>query len=312
MILQIGTSAYCQASCVHCLRNEITADFVPAYLRPEILRDFFPCERVEGLDLCGNFGDSLITPDFEALFGILDIFRGVRTTINTVAQGGSKSVWERLASYQNIEIRFALESLSAYHHAKNRRGTSLSRALNNAKWYIGAGGNAVWYMILFEHNEHELDKCMRYARHAGFRRFLARTSNRFFDYSTGKWLEEREGVRPAKTFPSPSIPDLSPCSVNCMFPKWVHVDEWGHVFPCCYTVSVPGAVNPLGNEEMTRCLDKYGIFSLRLGPRSYDEIVSSPLFREFMATVRKNPQLRCRACCGENPCLSLLIKDVEL
>lgn len=313
MLLQIESSAMCTAKCVHCLRTELPTYFKPTCLRPGVLRDFFPRDRVDGLDLCGNYGDPMVLPHDDYLFGILDLFHHAEITINTVAQCGDYDTWRRLAGYKNVEVRFALESLKQSSHEKNRKNTSILEALGNAACFIESGGNATWNMIVFKHNELEVEECLSWAERMGFKKFVARTSNRFFNYDTLTWEDSRGGIEPSTLYPSPCVPDVDdPRPPRCLFPDWVYVDAWGHVFPCCYTASAFGCARPMGNEEMIRCVEKYGIDSLRLGPRTYDEIVQGPLFKEFLSTLDSLVQLRCKACCGPNPCLSLPVKELTL
>ena len=43
--------------------------------------------------------------------------------------------------------------------------------IKNAQAFIDAGGYAVWKMIKFDHNEHQVEDCRALAKNLGFQRF---------------------------------------------------------------------------------------------------------------------------------------------
>ena len=70
----------------------------------------------------------------------------------------------------------------------------------NAKAFIEAGGKARWKMIVFKHNEHQIDEAKLLAKDMGFWEFDKHVSTRNFEYNF-KELEkknQREKDRLAK------------------------------------------------------------------------------------------------------------------
>jgi sulfatase maturation enzyme AslB (radical SAM superfamily) len=53
------------------------------------------------------------------------------------------------------QIIFALDGLKKTHEFY--RDTNWNRVFSNVKAFIEGGGTAIWQMILFRHNEHQVD-----------------------------------------------------------------------------------------------------------------------------------------------------------
>ena len=87
--------------------------------------------------------------------------------ISTNGSGGRSGIWERLGKLPNVQIGFALDGLEDTHKLY-RKNTSWTSVINNAKKFISAGGKAVWRMIKFDHNMHQLEACERMSKELGF------------------------------------------------------------------------------------------------------------------------------------------------
>ena len=63
--------------------------------------------------------------------------------------------------------------------------------MSNVKAFIGAGGKAIWKMIVFKHNQHQIDLARKLSMEMGFRRFGWQCSDRWrsSNWITGETLD---------------------------------------------------------------------------------------------------------------------------
>jgi sulfatase maturation enzyme AslB (radical SAM superfamily) len=224
----------------------------------------FPPEFLQQLALIeinGNFGDivmSLHTLD------IVEYFKRwvpASTNINISTNGGARdrAFWTKLAEL-DIEVFFCLDGLEDTHHLY-RQNTLFSTVIKNAKAFIDAGGRAGWKMIVFEHNQHQVDACRELSKQLGFAQFFTIDQGR--DYgpvynSNGdlvhvmkpdKWLESTDfatlfkiETMPEKqwspTFREKKIREwtgeIKPIACEVKKTKSIYVSSVGDVYPCCY------------------------------------------------------------------------------
>jgi hypothetical protein len=95
--------------------------------------------------------------------------------------------------------------------------------MDNAKAFIVANGRAQWDMLVYKHNEHQVDACEQLARDMKFTWFRAKVSRR--PYING--LE----------FPVTwNRLEYVPGKINCHAVKEssVYIDAQGRVSPCCW------------------------------------------------------------------------------
>ena len=74
--------------------------------------------------------------------------------------------------------------------------------ISNAKSYIQGGGKAIWRMIIFKHNQHQIDQAREIAREIGFWEFVEvhtnrRTNmNKEFEYKGKTYILENQDISP--------------------------------------------------------------------------------------------------------------------
>ena len=95
--------------------------------------------------------------------------------------------------------------------------------MSNARAFIAAGGNAHWDMLVYKHNQHQVDACEQLAKSMGFKWFRAKVSKRQF---TDR-LEFPIGWQPAQ---------VAPGRIKChaIEEKSIYMDAQGRVSPCCW------------------------------------------------------------------------------
>lgn len=250
--LHLEPSAKCQAACPMCGRNvaggrpranlplnEVTlAEFV-AWFSPAFLR------QLSTLTFCGNFGDPIIAQD---CLPMLEHARRMnrRLHLNLITNGSARpaSFWSDLGAL-GAHAHFALDGATEETHRRYRRHTRFGTILQNAATFMGAGGRATWDMLVFSHNEHEVETARTMARQMGFERFVLKSTTRF-NGPDHRVLDddgrEVDRLHPSERFPAPALaarPDrqaLASCPIRCkVIPEGsVYVAATGHVFPCCW------------------------------------------------------------------------------
>jgi len=125
----------------------------------------------------GNYGD-IVKHTHPKEFINEFLKRNIEVHINT--NGGAQHInfWKWLGT-NNVLIEFGIDGLEDTHHLY-RRNTRFDVIINNAKCFINEGGTAIWTMNVFRHNEHQVDDCKMLAKELGFKKFKARSSNRFW------------------------------------------------------------------------------------------------------------------------------------
>ena len=144
--------------------------------------------------------------------------------------------------------------------------------IKNAQTVIENGGRAVWKMIEFDHNAHQLSTAEQLSKQLGFEMFLVqggRSSNNFpvFDkhgdlvYNMGNVAvvdltqllaaRSKRPILPIKLIGK--INDHIVCQVQAM--RSIYVDSTGGVYPCCYLGYNPREFNQPENYQYKDLVD---------------------------------------------------------
>lgn len=181
--LDIEPSNYCNAACPMCARSFQGVDNPNLDLHNLKAETLFPLrpllKNIRRLSMCGNYGDPILNKD---IFDIIDFSREVKTQTSCIihTNGGARDEgwWKRLAQYPNLKVRFGIDGLEDTNHLY-RRNVRWDLLKRNWRAFIEAGGHAEWKMIVFKHNEHQVDQAQVMAREEGFRDFMFVVTNRF-------------------------------------------------------------------------------------------------------------------------------------
>ena len=107
--------------------------------------------------------------------------------------------------------------------------------IKNAKIFISHGGDARWDMLVFAHNEHQVEECRELANSMGFKQFVTKYTNRFSSVVETNLL-------PAKSSTQLNFEDFqknSNISCKVKYSNSIYVDNNGHLYPCCYLGQIP-------------------------------------------------------------------------
>ena len=230
-VLHIEPTDVCQAACPMCAR-ETDANFDKSskhHLRVEHIQRHFSdrvISKLEKMFMCGNYGDpaaGYYTMD------IYNYFRKINPEItlgmNTNGAIQSTFFWHALGRLFNKPEDFCVFSIDGLEDTNPvyRKNVDWKKLMSNAEAFIAAGGSAHWDMLVYKHNQHQVDDCEQLARDMGFKWFRAKVSKRGFtdrlEFPIG-WQEP--------------VVKQGPIKCHVLEEKSMFIDAQGRISPCCW------------------------------------------------------------------------------
>jgi MoaA/NifB/PqqE/SkfB family radical SAM enzyme len=250
--VELELSSYCNANCPLCPRNlfgytyntgytakHLTLAEVKQILEPEFIL------QLDKVTFEGNYGDPLMNPE------LLDIVNYINKPIElfTNASMQTKTFWQKLAKTKTT-VYFALDGLSDT-HSIYRQKTDYNKIIANATAFINAGGIAIWKMIEFDHNKHQIDDCEKLSKQLGFKKFIVvdhgRNSGPVFDddgnlvrvlgdFTGSTELEHYIDIIDNGDMFIEDIWDKPKNNISCqtITGKSIYISSEGEVYPCCF------------------------------------------------------------------------------
>jgi len=235
-VLHLEPTTVCNAKCPQCSREDselYNDDKNRNELTLDKCKNLFSKEFIQNLDkmfMCGVFGDPASTQEG------LDIFRYFRECnpnivlgMNTNGSIRGTKWWTELAEIFNQPrdyVVFSIDGLEDTNHIY-RVGVNYEKVISNAKTFIDNGGSAHWDMLVFEHNEHQIDEAEKLARKMGFKWFRCKVSKRFKTRFV-------ENLNPPNTFELPNISRVEKIDCLALKDKSLYVTASGRKLPCCW------------------------------------------------------------------------------
>lgn len=296
----------CQASCPMCARNlqggidnpfmhlnEITLEQFTEWFPPLFIK------QLDKLYMCGNLGDPIIAKD---TLKILSYCRehndSMNLSINTNGSARTSKFWEQLADIK-VSIRFGIDGLEDTHKLY-RRGTDFNQIIANASAFIQKGGNAIWDMLVFEHNEHQVEQCKLLSQELGFIEFVPKNTSRFKNNKLD--VLDKTGRKEYTLYPSikskeltKKVSNIEAGAINCKVKYGsLYITSNGVVTPCCWL-----GIDELPHHNPSRVdyLDKIGKF-YSLTEHTLEEIFNSGVFGKISNTWNSEALVECSKQCG--------------
>lgn len=230
-VLHLEPTDVCQAACPLCAR-ETDKNFrkhQQHHLDMHKILQVFDAASIAKLHkmfMCGNYGDPAAGRN---TLSIYKEFRQLNPNIvlgmNT--NGGLQhTVWwyelGRMFTQAQDYVVFSIDGLESTNHVY-RKNVNWNKIMQNALAFIDAGGSAQWDMLVYRHNQDQVDACEQLARDMGFRWFRAKVSKRGF---TDR-LEAPIGWNNPRT---------PAAKINChaLREQSVYIDAQGRLSPCCW------------------------------------------------------------------------------
>lgn len=230
-VLHLEPTDVCQAACPLCAR-ETDTNFRKDrqhHLDLNKISKVFSDEQIATLDkmfMCGNYGDPAAGKN------TLDIYRAFRSinpaiVLGMNTNGGIQTPfwWHALGGIMNQSqdyVVFSIDGLSDT-NSVYRKNVNWDKVMSNAEAFIAAGGSAHWDMLVYKHNQYQVDECEQLAKDMGFKWFRAKVSKRGF---TDR-LEQPIGWQ---------VPNVQSTKVNChaLNEQSAYIDAKGNLSPCCW------------------------------------------------------------------------------
>jgi MoaA/NifB/PqqE/SkfB family radical SAM enzyme len=273
--VHLEISTRCNAACPLCPRNlhgvEIIEDYPLCDMSLPEVKQIFSVAFLQQLNqflINGNLGDFVTARDGLAIVQYLRESAPDLEIIISTNASAKPNIWATLAQLKVI-IQFDLDGL-ADTHSLYRQYTDWDLVINNARQFINAGGYAIWKMIKFDHNQHQIEDCRNLANEYGFAEFdvvdQGRDSgpvfNRNNEYThtigtTDMPLNFVDLNNRFKTFRDDTwsyneyIP--VPKAVECGAKRdgSIYVAANGEVYPCCFTGFYPKQMRKHGNAQLS-------------------------------------------------------------
>lgn len=272
-VLHLELTTRCNAACPQCSRMDATTNYTEDYdLTLARVKELFTEDFVRKLDkvfACGDFGDPAASVN---AIPIMSWFREVNPniTLGMNTNGGIRntSFWHSLGKLFNNSkdfVVFSIDGLQDTNHVY-RVNVSWLQLMRNAAAFISAGGSAHWDMLVYEHNEHQVDECRKLAKDMGFSWFRCKVSSRF---ST----RPIQFLHPPKSYAT--MQNNGPVKCHAFEEKSLYVAATGKLMPCCH----------LGND----------IFRL---DGQLKEWLDEPNFDSLAKSLHNEPITKCQQYCG--------------
>lgn len=232
-VLHLEVTTACNAACPLCPRETDThfnkeTDVITLSL-PQV-KMLCDDNFIKGLDkmfMCGNYGDPA------AANSALEIFRHFKTVnpnitlgMNTNGSLRTPDWWRELASILNGPLDYVVWSIDGLADTNHlyRVNTVWDKIISNAQAFIDAGGSAHWDMLIYEHNEHQMDSAEQLAGEMGFSWFRSKVSKRT---STIEFIRAPKSFKPAEKIAGP---------INCsaINEQSIYISAEGITYPCCW------------------------------------------------------------------------------
>jgi hypothetical protein len=172
--------------------------------------------------------------------------------MHTNGSGRNVKWWTELAALE-VFVIFGIDGLGDT-HSLYRINTNWDKIIENARAFVSAGGRARWDMIVFKHNEHQIELAKQMAKELNFDSFSHKATSRFLEKP---WLDviNKEGTVLYKLEPTSEHkmtfihPDViksykkvvETATIKCkvMQDKSLYIDAFKTLWPCCWIGMLP-------------------------------------------------------------------------
>jgi len=278
------------------LRDEITIDQFKKWFSVDFVK------QLKGLRMCGNLGDAVMARD------TVEVFQYLRENnpfikLKLFTNGGARDDkwWQQLAECR-VEVIFAIDGLEDTNKLY-RINTVWEKIMHNAKVFIDAGGIACWYMLVFKHNEHQVEECRLLANNMGFEKFDPKHTVRFSGASglavydgNGNYTHTLEPTTISDSlYKNERELNTKDYNITCkaLQKNSIYVSANGVVTPCCWTELSKKPSHFQHIEYNNKIGSYYSLYDYTL-----EEIFATNIFSKIKDTWSDKPFSPCSAQCG--------------
>lgn len=306
--IHLEITSKCQARCPMCPRRINGGPINPLFKITEIdletFKKWFTTDFIKQLDslfMCGNLGDPIIAQYCLEIFQYLrETNTNIRLSMHTNGSARSTHWWKNLAECK-VKVIFGIDGL-ADTHVLYRIDTDWLKIIKNSQAFIDAGGNAEWHMLVFKHNEHQVEECRKLSEGMKFKKFVTKHTSRFNDGKFNVLDEQGKTINilyPTEISKSNTekVINISASAIQCKAQKYkqIYVGADGTVSPCCwldFSWQLPNQYNRINY------MDAVGIFP-NLNKNTLEEIFHLGYFKTIENTWAVEPLAECNKQCGK-------------
>tara|TARA_B100000035_G_C21035924_1_gene570960 strand:- start:939 stop:1862 length:924 start_codon:yes stop_codon:yes gene_type:complete len=260
-------------------------------------------KQLNHLGMCGNLGDPIVAQDTLKIYQYLrEANPTMGLQMHTNGSGRTDKWWKELARL-NVNVVFGIDGL-ADTHAKYRINTDWKKIIHNVMTFVDAGGEARWDMLVFKHNEHQIEECKALSKRLGMKHFTVKHTTRFKD---GKFtVLNEQGQQIDTLYPSEKSKEMTSKvkqasaetlpTINCKAVKdsMLYVSALGTVTPCCW---LDQQFFPPSHENRIDYLNKIKIWP-NLNNTSLKDIFASGYFDLIAGCWNTTGLKECSKQCG--------------
>ena len=245
-VIHLEVTSKCQASCPMCVRNIRGGVDSPDLKISEItlyqFKKWFSVDFIKQLDkvyMCGNTGDPILAKDTLSIFEYLrTVNTELELSMNTNGSARDMKFWQGLAELK-VTVRFGIDGMNDT-HSLYRIGTDWDKVIHNAQTFINNGGYAVWDMLIFDHNKHQIDACKQLSCNLGFAQFVTKNTSRFQNDNLA--VLNKDGttshiLKPSiksKQITQKLVEQKSVITCKVKTPGSLYISAEGKIAPCCW------------------------------------------------------------------------------
>ena len=331
-VLQFELTSYCNAMCVHCPRfsqidhdvfesvGEVHQDLTLSHVDVDkIIKnlDLPKLVNLKKIIIEGDKGDPLMHPNLERLidaFSTMDSPPLIFLTTNGSIR--NKEWWINLAKkkYPTLRVIFSIDGLDDTNHLY-RVGLDFKTIIDNVSGFINNGGFAIWKMIVFKHNEHQISEIQKLSKNMGFRMFKTGNGdvNRFKNkpnwpvtYKDKTWyiepaehtynIEEYFNENDQEYYPrywNPYKDRLCPNLRNGQ----IYINHLNQIVPCCM-MHFDTELNYFGKAQLLNLMENFDNYDLSKHTLEY--ILNQEFYKNKLQDSLKNGNMHytCEKSCG--------------
>lgn len=318
---------YCNAACPMCNRYNWNIELEKGKTNShntslELIKNKIGIKiisRLKRFYSCGTYGDGAINPEcFEIFEYIRKNNKNVSLMLHSNGGARNKEFWQELAKLE-VDVVFAIDGLENTNHLY-RRNVSWIKLMENAQSFIKNGGKATWSMLIFKHNQNQINEAREFAKTLGFKNFNTRFSGRWSDFDSAGNFRNVDKIKVDNYYiekPVNQPINVSSPEHTIKLDKKQIIDDFktkkiicascsngineiylmanGYVSPCCY-------VGDLDQHEPKNIIKDFQ--KVNLNHNSLKEILEGDFFKELENGIAgKEGSYRLQSCyhtCGRN------------
>lgn len=250
-LLHLEPTDVCNLACPMCAR-EFDHEFQKDnshHLSLDQIKGILSKEQIRKLDkmfMCGAYGDPAAGKHTMEIYRYFQSVNPFMTLgMNTSGSLRTTDWWAELAGILKYAKNYAVFSIDGLEDTNHiyRVNSNWDKIIQNVQAFIAAGGNAHWDMLVFKHNEHQVDTCEQLARDLGFKWFRAKVSQRPVQsspaYPAFKDMSETQLSSKTDHIEYPVHWDkleFVPGKIDCQSIKnqMIYIDAQGRISPCSW------------------------------------------------------------------------------